>query len=183
MAALARLEPHPHAGDVVLDGADDFPVPSEVSRYQAEIVCIGKCDSRSCALFSVKFVAIFLLHVLQMKKHRIEDHEKDSGTQWITLENTSSEMERVRSPSWSLNHSLTQILQQVVKKMPIVSNLWHPLKQFDKKLTNIAESWQKVANGAKSSQKLQKVSNCWHKLSKAAKICQKLATRHDDMVT
>ena len=68
--------------------------------------------------------------------------------------------------------------------MPWVSNLWQTLEQFDrKKLTKIAENWQKVANGTKSSQKLPKVSNCWQKLSMAAKICQKLATRHDDMVT
>ena len=52
-----------------------------------------------------------------------------------------------------------------------------------KPLAKIAENWQKVANGTKSSQKLPKVSNCWQKLSMAAKICQKLATRHDDMVT
>ena len=70
------------------------------------------------------------------------------------------------------------------QKMPWVSNLWQTLEQFDrKKLIRIAENWQKVANGTKSSQKMPKVSNCWQKLSKAAKICQKLATRHDDMVT
>ena len=35
------LEPHPHAGDVALDGVNDFPVPSEVSSDQTEVVCIG----------------------------------------------------------------------------------------------------------------------------------------------
>ena len=108
MTALAWLEPHPHAGDVALDGVNDFPVPSEVSSDQTEIICVRKCDGRRCAVLSVKFVAIFLLHVLQMKKHRIEDHEKDCWTKRIALENTSSEMERVRSPSWSLNNSLAR---------------------------------------------------------------------------
>ena len=108
MAALAWLELHPHAGDAALDGADNLFVPSEVSSDQAEIICIWQRDSGGCAVLSVKFVAIVFLHILQLKKHRIEDHEKDSGTQWITLENTSSEMKRVRSPSWSLNYSLAR---------------------------------------------------------------------------
>ena len=67
----------------------------------------------------------------------------------------------------------TKILQLVVKKMPIVSNLWQTLEQiYKKKLTNIAESWQKVASSAKSSQKLPKVFNCWQKLSEADTMTQ-----------
>ena len=78
------------------------------------------------------------------------------------------------------NQKIATICQKNANSLKPIANIGTNLQ---KKLTNIAESWQKVANGAKSSQKLPKVSSCWQKLSKAAKICQKLATRRDDMVT
>ena len=81
-----------------VDGLDDLSVPPEVGGYQAKIIRVWKSDCASCAVFSVKFVAALFLHVLQMKKHRIKDHEEDSGTQWITLKNPTPEVEWVRSP-------------------------------------------------------------------------------------
>ena len=41
VAALTRLEPHPHAGDAALDGVDDLSVPSEIGGDQTEVICVG----------------------------------------------------------------------------------------------------------------------------------------------
>ena len=52
----------------------------EIGGDQAEIISIWKGDYGGGRVFTVKFVAKFFLHVLQLEKHWIKDHEEYGGT-------------------------------------------------------------------------------------------------------
>ena len=46
----------------------------------------------------VKFVAVPVLHLLELEEHRIKDHEEDGRTQRIALEHASTESKGVGPP-------------------------------------------------------------------------------------
>ena len=53
VAALDRLQPHPHGGDVALDGVDELLVRSFVVCDETKVVCVWKSDGGRGFAFSV----------------------------------------------------------------------------------------------------------------------------------
>ena len=82
-----------------------------VGCEDTKIICVWESDDRCCFVITVKLVAKLFLQILQLKKHWVEDHEKNGWTEGVALKDSPTEWEGLGAPGLGLHHGPAVVIQ------------------------------------------------------------------------